>query len=1493
MSKSKIYRGSLFSATTALAIAFAGNAQAAPLNLSDSPLFLSASVPPMNMLVMGRDHKLYYEAYDDHSDLNNDGVLDITYKPNQIDYYGYFDSYKCYTYDSGAGRFVASSANPNQGAGKTKKCSGAWSGDFLNYLTTSRMDALRKVLYGGFRRVDTETETVLERSHIPQDAHSWGKEYTSEAVDGYRIDEYSPLPLPTSGARHLFANTTPFTGSGLSQAPVMRVLTNRSERVWNWLSKERPVADWSIDGGTISAFNYEMIVRVTVCDGAGALRMEDNCYPYPDGNRKPIGLLQEFGGNDAMLFGLLTGSYSKNTSGGVLRRAMGSVRDEIDLTDGRFLTTYNGIITTLNRLYTTGFGSGRQYACGWTSAARVINEGECQMWGNPIAEMMYESLRYFSGKGAATPAFSVAFGDGEESQLPGGGLPVATWDDPYSNRPRCTKPFQTVVSDINPSYDTDQLPGVHSDFGSSFTGDVSGLDVASLGDEIWGHEIGGTRKYFIGQSGTTSDGAPTAKDVTTFANIRGLSPEEPTKRGGYYAGSVAYHGRTNDVSDTADDEQNLNTFAVALASPLPKINIPVNGRTVTIVPFAKSVDGCLGADGAFKATNQIVDFYVERLDATSGSFRVNFEDVEQGADHDMDAIVRYEYAVSGNTVEIRLTSEYAAGCIEQHMGYVISGTGSTDGIYLEVRDADTSEASDIDYPLDTPNTPGVALPLTASRTFVVDGSGSSADFLKDPLWYAAKWGGFTETGTGNNRPDLTAEWDEDNNGQPDNYFLVTNALKLKEQLTDAFAEIISRTASGSSASVNSGSISSESRVYQAKFNSGTWAGQLVSYVINPDGTLSSTPEWDAAAKLPAHSARQIITVNSDGSGAPFAWPTIPGTGIDTVRQQQLDDAVTAPWNPTLQQNRLNYIRGDSALEGPTFRRRDTKLGDVINSAPAFVGRPSFTYRDSLETSPYSAFKAANASRRPMVYVGANDGMLHGFDATSDSNAADDDRGEEVFAFVPGAVFNRLKHLSSPGYTHRFYVDGSPVVGDAFIDNAWRTILVGGLNAGGQGIYALDVTDPDALTEANASSVFKWEFTDEDDADLGYTYSQPVIARIGTTAASKRWVAIFGNGYNNTVADSYVSATGEAFLYVVDLDTGALIRKLPTGVGVSAAYSGGAPNGLASPTTADLDGDQIVETVYAGDLFGNLWKFDLSDEDPNDWGSAYESSGVPTPLFVATDSAGNRQPITSQVRVVRGPGSTGAIVLFGTGKFLEASDKLLSPARTQTLYGLMDTYSNTSADVIPGRASLQQQTIDHELTQTFTSTSGSPPVTVDTTRTVRVTSNNTLDSADRGWYMDLLTPPYPSGTYQGERVIANPRVRAGSVIFVTIVPSADPCAAGGKTRVMQLNAITGARPEMTPFDLNRDNRFNDSDLATVTLSDGTRVPLPVSSLELGVTYGTSPGIIAGAGVDHMYVSGTADESNPVRPPDLCQDSMSCVNRQQEIHARGRQSWRQIR
>ncbi|MCC6170693.1 MAG: PQQ-binding-like beta-propeller repeat protein [Gammaproteobacteria bacterium] len=1449
------------------------SATTAPLNLRDVPIFLNENVAPLNMLVVGRDHKLYYEAYNDASDLDGDGYLDVGFKPS-ITYYGYFDSQTCYDYSSS--RF-----QPAGGAGQPgNTCSNKWSGNWLNYMTTARIDALRKVLYGGRRIVDSATETVLERTHIPQDAHSWGKSYTSVTVDGYDIAQYAPLTAPNANRRHLFANTTLLNDS--NQLPRFRVATNRSEPVWEWVSKERPVAGSDTISGTINPTDY--VVRVQVCVAgsdfvAGDSSDDSGCRQYPDGNYKPTGLLHDYGEPDTMLFGLITGSYQKNTDGGVLRKAMGTFRDEVNAADGTFTNVAPGIIRTLNGLRTTGFGGNYEYTdgadnCGWITNG-PISSGRCRMWGNPIGEMMYEALRYYAGKGSATAAFAISATGNPDASL---GLSRATWDNPYgTGKPACAKPFMTVVSDA-PSFDSDQVPG--TTFGS-FGNTLGTLNVSTLGQTIWNGETGGSAEHFIGQSGSLYDGSPTPKSVTSFGNIRGLAPEEPTKQGSWTSAAVAYYGNTKDLNSVAGT-QRVQTFAVALASPLPRIEIPVAGRRITLVPFAKSVGGNgINADRltGFQPTNQIVDFYIESMapDMSSGVFRVNFEDVEQGADHDMDAIVRYAWQVnpgasppSTETLTLTLTSAYAAGSIIQHMGYVIDGT-TADGTYLEVRDLDTSAGGDVQYFLDTPPgqppggnwNDGQPLPLNATRTFA-PGTTSGATVLKDPLWFAAKWGGFQDSNN-NGLPDLQKEWDSDGadgagNGIPDNYFLVTNALTLKSQLGKAFSSIIERSGSISAAAVNASVIREDTLVFNAEFTSSLWSGNLKAWRINQDGSIGDF-EWSAANALPKPADRLIAAQNTDGTAVAFTWDA-----LDTNRKSQLAPDGVAQTG----QRRLDYLRGERSLEvrnGGPFRNRDplSALGDFIFSAPLFVGASTARHSNSIESVAFSSYRTSTASRQPMVYIGGNDGMLHAFDAAN---------GREAWAFIPRQAFAKLKPLTDVNYQHRYSVDGSPAVGDVFWGSSWKTVLVTSLGQGGQGLFAMDVTSPVATSQADVASKYLWEFTDAQDVDLGYTVSKPVITKL----ANGKWVAIFGNGYNNTVTDGRTSTTGNAVLYIVDIQNGSLLRKLSTNVGMGAdPLNLSRPNGLASPAVVDIDRDSVADFAYAGDLFGNLWKFDLRGTDPADWKIAYQdASSNPLPFYVARDASNKHQPITSRPQVGRGAYGDGLMVYFGTGKFLEPADRVIENLSTQTFYGLKDNNALASTDLISGRAQLTQQTIDVETTVTLDGKASG----------IRVTSNNAIGT-NRGWYLDLISP---GNVFRGEMQVTDSVLRDERIVFTTLLPNADPCGYGGDSYIMILDALSGGQLANT-FDLNGDGEFSNDD----KYDDGT-TRQTASGLQFENGIATRPTIVTNGIIDVLMMqgSGEGDEDPEDEEDDGCRPGAPCTqNIQAPPGFYGRQSWRQLR
>lgn len=588
----------------------------------------------------------------------------------------------------------------------------------------------------------------------------------------------------------------------------------------------------------------------------------------------------------------------------------------------------------------------------------------------------------------------------------------------------------------------------------------------------------------------------------------------------------------------------------------------------------------------------------------------------------------------------------------------------------------------------------------------------------------------------------------------------TDAATLNAQLDTIFTDILRRSGAGSSVALNSSSASTGSFIYQAKFDAAS-NGQLLAYAIQTDGSLAASPTWDAGQVLNGQdpsSGRAIITYKpSTGAGVRFRWPTNPAspgaTDLDAAQITALNSnsSGTADGRGS---GRLDWLRGVRTLEGSDpstqFRQRGSVLGDIVNSAPTYVDAPGRNSRRNARDSTYQTFRDTMAARTPMIYVGANDGLLHAFRASD---------GTELFAYMPSQVYANLSKLTSQGYSHQYYVDGSPEVADAKFASGWRSVLVSGLNAGGKGVFALDVTDPGTFSEVNADAISLWEFGPTQDSSVGYVFDSPTIVKLN----NGQWAAVFGNGYNN-------SGTGQAGIFIVNIETGALIKRILTGVGDTTT-----PNGIGRTTVVDLDGNGTADAVYGGDLRGNLWKFDISDSNATNWVVGFSGS----PLFNAT-VGGVPQPITAAPEVTSHP-SGGYIILFGTGQYLATGDP--STTYTQSLYGVRDN----------GTGSLTRSNL---VAQTITTTTISSV-------TYRNVSTNTVDWASKsGWYVDL-----PSS---GERVAVDPVLRNGRAIFVSLVPNTDPCSAGGTGWLMEIDYLTGGQLPIRTLDTNGDNLVTTAD-----------------------------------------------------------------------------------
>lgn len=695
---------------------------------------------------------------------------------------------------------------------------------------------------------------------------------------------------------------------------------------------------------------------------------------------------------------------------------------------------------------------------------------------------------------------------------------------------------------------------------------------------------------------------------------------------------------------------------------------------------------------------------------------------------------------------------------------------------------------------------------------------SAGDY--DELLSGAKsWPGKHPSTPINDRPEAVDDlWHTAINGRG-RFFSASDPASLVESFTSVLSAILARQGSAASLTSSGGVATTSTDIYQTRFHASNWTGQLLSFDIeDPDtGKIAATPNWDAGEVMndtQAFDERAIISyipksdLDTREGGVAFSWDAAKGIGI--TQRALLVVPPTSP-DPTASAL-LDYLRGSGANEGKgnSYRVRSCydkmgdskpcqpdngKLGDIVNSAPVYVAKPPFFYPDSLELKKYADFIKANENRTAMVYAGANDGMLHGFDAIS---------GEEKLAYVPSTTYPTLAALASPLYAHQYYVDGTPTVGDVFINGngvgEWRTVLIGSSRKGGRGIFALDITDPSQFSEANASKLALWEFTTDDplvpiddgqgDADLGYTFSQPVIAKM----ANGKWAAVFGNGYNNVTPGS-----GHAALFVVFIEDGldgtwsaGDYIKIPFKVD-SDANAKITPNGFASPTLVDTNKDNQADYVYIGDLRGNLVRFDLTSVNPSNW-TKPTSQRV---LYTAKDANGASQPITSRPTVGRHPNG-GYLVYFGTGKYLEPIDNITDPvlspsAKTQTFYAVWDRFDNTSF----ARADLLQQTITTETTKNGFD--------------VRVVSDNVVNwrpagggggaGTHMGWFLDLPA--------QAERVVTNPMLREGRMIFTTLIPSSDPCRPSGSGWLMELDSINGGQISDT-FDLTGDGLFSSAD-----------------------------------------------------------------------------------
>ncbi|MBX3657892.1 MAG: hypothetical protein KF740_05605 [Ramlibacter sp.] len=679
------------------------------------------------------------------------------------------------------------------------------------------------------------------------------------------------------------------------------------------------------------------------------------------------------------------------------------------------------------------------------------------------------------------------------------------------------------------------------------------------------------------------------------------------------------------------------------------------------------------------------------------------------------------------------------------------------------------------------------------KTFIIDvdenGNGSLQPTRS--FYLAGKYGWFADANLDGNPYKTSggvtnnAEWEDANApGTPDGYVVASQAQKMLDGIKKFFSAAASEKGAVSVSSLSSQRFTTSEPngdLFSPRFDSRDWSGTVQRTGLRYNTTTGNIDtlagvKWDA---------NTILTYAANNSTATLADPYVKpadrkiftmaggasattGQAFTVANKGALDAAVQAALNtnPTTAavdgqaDIRINWIRGVRSDEqnstSGTLRRRNSIMGDIINSGPVYKKGVDTT----AEGPGIAAFADSVASRIAMIYVGANDGMMHGFRASD---------GKEMFAYIPRAVAQNLNKLTHPNYVHQPFVDGVPAVNEARVNGSWKTVLASGMGGGAQGVFAIDVTSP---TTFGASNIM-FEFTDQDDSDMGNILFQPRIVRMrmaGAGAPVYKWFIAVGSGMNNYKNDGSYSLTGRQALFLLSLD------KQPTEawtlntnyfkVLLSDPVTTMA-TGLTNPGFAPGPSGEAA-ILYAGDLQGNMWKFDFSSglSSTNATNAVKTSSGVPIPMVIAKDASSNRQPISAPAQITPGLGK-GFMVVFGTGKFMEPSDG--DTVGVQAVYGVWDSLSDTAGDFQVGRSKLYQRTM----------TVGTATTTLSGSATFALGSGTS--GTYRGWYVDLPAPR--------ERVATEGAQGLGFVAFNSTIPEGG-CSGDGSGRAMCFGSVYG-------------------------------------------------------------------------------------------------------
>ena len=1278
--------------------------------------------------------------------------LDDSYS-NANEYLGYYDAESCYTYNNAPTEIPGTNQTISDykrfdriGAATERKCLDSFSGNFLNWASNSAIDMLRLAITGGDRHIDTPSLTILQRAYIPN-----------------------------------------------------------GDPICMWNSSNFPAKQLKRSGGS-SGSAFFGAIPTAMATAAG----QNDIFVANTLNRIYFGTTNGGGcGN--------TSSY--NLGGPTVVNQIGTISSQTSAlpTGMTQCASENGTCSNLNGTQEIWYGAGSNWkvapATGTVSCSNAV-------FGDPIvgtAKKCYS--RAYTGSWTPTNSASTLNSDGFF----------------YARVQVCNSNSSDVLQDVrdyglckgypNGNYKPTGVVQKYSDQ----------LRLAAFGylmDQTASYNTGGRyggvlrapMKFVGGKTYDTNgvDNTPTggnpAREWNENTGVFIVNPDNDTNYG--KSGVVTYlnqFGRTGPV---------LGRYKKY--DPVGELHYEALRYLQGLQPSADAISGIAAEmyDG-FPVSTTWTDPYANRSSTADYScLKSNIVVIGDINTHDGNRLPTADTA--NNIPDI----SYWRGIVQsfeknQSVNYLDGQgtqrtTGNPNGANNSVpTGTSTSQIMGSAYWAHTHDIRGTGWtgaptkqrPGLRVKTFVFDVNEYAAQnnantrHFANQFFMAAKYGGFEtdpsnmsknpfntwgnpfkqESGINNNYVWQDTDTRASRVGEANTYFLQSDARSVLSAFDDIFsrASTMARSIAGAAAA-SSTQTQAGNMIYQGAFDTSDWSGDVLAFAItgNTSSTVSiaTTATWSAATQMAskAASARNIIIGNVGATAnpvaAPFSWATPAGVnGIETGLRTSLDLSPITSAADGLAQDRLDYLRGVRTKEGTAFRTRNKLLGDVVNSGVVYSGAPT----TSISSSSYTSFYNNNKSRTAAVFVGANDGMLHAFKASD---------GEELFAYIPSWLGSKLNALTSSSYvnSHQNYVDSTPVVAEAEVGSTWKTVLVSGTGAGGRGVFALDVTNPAAF---DANKVM-WEFTQNDDLDMGYVVGKPQILKLrtsapGTTAAYK-WFAVVASGVNSYVPDSAGHyGSGNPALFLLDLSkpagtawaqgTNYYKISFPIDSTLSTTKATGVIN-----FSAALGNAREATQIYAGDLHGNLWKLDFSLHGSTNWefstlSSFHKGSSTQAiPLFIAKDASGNVQPITMAPSISYGPVDGSSYVMFGTGKYLEISDK--SSTQTQSVYMIYDDGTSTldsstpatSSAAISGRGRLQAGTV----TAPTASTAGS--ITFADFTLGRATSDT--DTTQRsGWYFNLTT--------SGERQIKDATVFGTKAIFSSLIPgatgsSASSCSASG-------------------------------------------------------------------------------------------------------------------